>query len=45
MQAAQALHRGAGPEDMVGVVAFLLGTDSRFVTGQVLSVSGGMLHR
>jgi NAD(P)-dependent dehydrogenase (short-subunit alcohol dehydrogenase family) len=45
MQAAQALHRDAGPEDMVGVVAFLLGTDSRFITGQVLSVSGGMLHR
>jgi len=45
MQAAQALHRDAGPGDMVGVVAFLLGADSRFVTGQVLSVSGGMLHR
>jgi 3-oxoacyl-[acyl-carrier protein] reductase len=45
MHAAQALHRDAGPEDMVGVVAFLLGDDSRFVTGQVISVSGGLLHR
>jgi NAD(P)-dependent dehydrogenase (short-subunit alcohol dehydrogenase family) len=45
MHAAQALPRDAGPEDMAGVVAFLLSDDSRFVTGQVLSVSGGLLHR
>jgi 3-oxoacyl-[acyl-carrier protein] reductase len=45
MQAAQALHRDAGPEDMVGVVSFLLSDDSRFVTGQTLHVSGGLLHR
>jgi NAD(P)-dependent dehydrogenase (short-subunit alcohol dehydrogenase family) len=45
MHAAQALHRDAGPEDMVGVVAFLLGYDARFVTGQTLHVSGGLLHR
>jgi len=45
MQAAQALHRDAKPQDMVGVVAFLLGDDSRFVTGQTLHVSGGLLHR
>jgi 3-oxoacyl-[acyl-carrier protein] reductase len=45
MHAAQALHRDAVPDDMVGVVAFLLGEDSRFVTGQVISVSGGLLHR
>jgi NAD(P)-dependent dehydrogenase (short-subunit alcohol dehydrogenase family) len=45
MHAAQAIHRDAGPEDMVGVVAFLLGDDSRFVTGQVISVSGGLIHR
>ena len=45
MHAAQALHRDAGPDDMVGVVAFLLGDDSRFVTGQVLSVSGGLVLR
>jgi NAD(P)-dependent dehydrogenase (short-subunit alcohol dehydrogenase family) len=45
MQAAQALHRDAGPEDMVGVVSFLLSDDSRFVTGQTVHVSGGLLHR
>jgi 3-oxoacyl-[acyl-carrier protein] reductase len=45
MRAAQALHRDAGPEDMAGVVAFLLSDDSRFVTGQTLHVSGGLLHR
>ena len=45
MQAAQALHRDAGPDDMSGVVVFLLGDDSRFLTGQVVSVNGGLLHR
>jgi len=45
MRAAQALHRDAVPEDMVGVVAFLLSDDSRFMTGQTLHVSAGLLHR
>jgi 3-oxoacyl-[acyl-carrier protein] reductase len=45
MQAAQALHRDAGPDDMSGVVAFLLSDDARFITGQTLHVSGGLLHR
>ena len=45
MHAAQALHRDAEPADMVGVVAFLLSDDSRWVTGQTLSVNGGLLHR
>ncbi|MCU1605767.1 MAG: 3-oxoacyl-[acyl-carrier protein] reductase [Modestobacter sp.] len=45
MQAVQALHRDAEPADMVGVVAFLLSDDSRWVTGQTLSVNGGVLHR
>lgn len=45
MQDAQALHRDAGPDDMVGVVSFLLSDDSRFVTGQTISVSGGLVHR
>ena len=45
MRNAQALNRDAGPDDMVGVVAFLLSDDSRFVTGQTLHVSGGLLHR
>lgn len=45
MQGAQALHRDAGPDDMVGVVAFLLSADAQWVTGQVISVNGGLLHR
>jgi 3-oxoacyl-[acyl-carrier protein] reductase len=45
MHDAQALHRDAVPEDMVGVVAFLLSADSRFITGQTLHVSGGLVHR
>jgi NAD(P)-dependent dehydrogenase (short-subunit alcohol dehydrogenase family) len=44
MRAAQALHRDAGPEDMVGVVAFLLSEDARFVTGQTIHVNGGLVH-
>ncbi len=30
------------PEDIAGVVAFLAGEDSRYITGQVLCVDGGM---
>lgn len=45
MQGVQALHRDAGPDDMVGVVAFLLSADAQWVTGQVISVNGGLLHR
>jgi 3-oxoacyl-[acyl-carrier protein] reductase len=44
MRAAQALHRDAGPEDMAGVVAFLLSEDARFVTGQTIHVNGGLVH-
>ena len=44
MRAAQALHRDAGPEDMEGVVAFLLSEDARFVTGQTIHVNGGLVH-
>lgn len=43
MHDAQALRRDAGPEDMVGVVAFLLSDDARFVTGQTIHVSGGLV--
>jgi 3-oxoacyl-[acyl-carrier protein] reductase len=44
MRAAQALHRDAGPEDMAGVVTFLLSDDARFVTGQTIHVNGGLVH-
>jgi 2-hydroxycyclohexanecarboxyl-CoA dehydrogenase len=30
------------PEDLAGAVAFLLSDDAGFITGQTLSVSGGM---
>ncbi|MQA11631.1 MAG: SDR family oxidoreductase [Pseudonocardiaceae bacterium] len=43
MRSAQALHRDAAPEDMVGVVSFLLSADARFVTGQTVHVSGGLV--
>jgi len=30
------------PEDVAGVVSFLASSDSRYVTGQVIGVNGGM---
>ena len=30
------------PDDLAGAVAFLLSDDAAFITGQTLSVSGGM---
>ena len=41
----QALKRIASTDDMVGVVSFLLGPDSRWVTGQTIHVTGGLLFR
>ncbi len=38
----QAIHRIADPNDIAGVVSFLASEDSRFMTGQTLSVDGGM---
>jgi len=37
------LGRVAEPDDVVGPVLFLLGDDSRYITGQVLHVNGGLL--
>ena len=42
---AQALQRVASTDEIVGVVAFLMGADSRWITGQTLHVAGGLLHR
>ena len=37
------LGRVGQPEDVAGVVAFLLGTDAAFITGQVIAVNGGAI--
>jgi 3-oxoacyl-[acyl-carrier protein] reductase len=42
--AAQSLKRAGAPEDIASVVAFLLGDDSQFMTGQTVNVDGGMMH-
>jgi NAD(P)-dependent dehydrogenase (short-subunit alcohol dehydrogenase family) len=36
------MGRLATPEDVAGAVLFFASDDSRFVTGQVLSTSGGL---
>lgn len=36
------LRRLGEPEDLPGAVAFLASADSRFITGEVISVSGGL---
>jgi len=41
----QMLKRKQVPDDLVGVVAFLLSDDAKFITGQTLAVDGGFsLH-
>jgi 2-hydroxycyclohexanecarboxyl-CoA dehydrogenase len=42
MAAAVPMKRLGQPEDIAAAVAFLAGEDARFVTGQTLSVSGGL---
>ncbi|RFU87223.1 SDR family NAD(P)-dependent oxidoreductase [Streptomyces triticagri] len=37
----RAISRPQQPEDLTGLVAFLLGDESRYLTGQVLAVNGG----
>ncbi len=36
------MNRFGEPEEVAGVVAFLVGKDSTYVTGQVISVNGGL---
>ncbi|HOO40930.1 MAG TPA: SDR family oxidoreductase, partial [Syntrophales bacterium] len=36
------LRRIGSPEDVAGAVAFFAGDDARYITGQVLSVDGGL---
>ena len=40
---ADLLARAAGGEDIAGAVAFLLSEDAAWVTGQTLTVDGGLL--
>jgi 3-oxoacyl-[acyl-carrier protein] reductase len=43
--AGRALARPQVPEDLAGVIAFLISSDSDFLTGQLLTVNGGyVLH-
>jgi 2-hydroxycyclohexanecarboxyl-CoA dehydrogenase len=36
------MRRLGQPDDVVGIVCFLLSEEARFITGQVISVSGGL---
>jgi NAD(P)-dependent dehydrogenase (short-subunit alcohol dehydrogenase family) len=36
------MHRLATPDDIAGTIAFLLGPDAAYLTGQVLHVDGGL---
>jgi 3-oxoacyl-[acyl-carrier protein] reductase len=42
MVQAQAIQRRETPEDLAGVAVFLASEDSRFITGQVVNVDGGL---
>ncbi|MFD7922114.1 SDR family oxidoreductase [Streptomyces sp. NPDC059740] len=39
--AGRAISRPQQPEDLTGLVAYLLGEESRYLTGQVIAVNGG----
>jgi NAD(P)-dependent dehydrogenase (short-subunit alcohol dehydrogenase family) len=45
MVGVQSLHREGKPDDIVGAVLFLSSDASRWVTGQCLTVDGGLVHR
>ena len=44
MAAQQAIHRVEEPADLVGAVSFLASEDAAFITGQTLSVDGGLVR-
>jgi NAD(P)-dependent dehydrogenase (short-subunit alcohol dehydrogenase family) len=44
MAAQQAIHRVEEPADLVGTVSFLASEDAAFLTGQTLSVDGGLVR-
>ena len=44
MAAQQAIHRVEEPADLVGAVSFLASDDAAFLTGQTLSVDGGLVR-
>ncbi|TXS51835.1 SDR family oxidoreductase [Streptomyces sp. t39] len=37
----RAVSRAQRPDDLIGIVSFLLGEESRYLTGQVIAVNGG----
>ncbi|MEW2157284.1 SDR family oxidoreductase [Streptomyces sp. NPDC007189] len=41
----RAISRPQQPEDLLGLVSFLLGEESRYLTGQVIAVNGGFTMR
>jgi 3-oxoacyl-[acyl-carrier protein] reductase/(S)-1-phenylethanol dehydrogenase len=40
----QVIKRTQEPEDLVGVVSFLVSDDAAFMTGQTLMVEGGLIR-
>jgi len=42
MERAVPMKRIGRPEDIPGIVAFLASDDAEYITGQVISVSGGL---
>lgn len=44
MLAMSAIKRTANPDDMTGLACFLLSDDSSYITGQTISVNGGLVH-
>jgi 3-oxoacyl-[acyl-carrier protein] reductase len=43
LQAAIPLGRLGAPEDVAGLVRFLVGPEGSYITGQIIAVDGGMV--